>query len=234
MLPRIGAARSSDFGATWEDLGTILEAPPESYDCATANRYFVGGVGDFSAILDRDSRYLYFFFSQYADREGSQGVAVGRMPWAFRDRPRGRVSVWWRGMVWVPPRRVMQDVEMPTEYTYSGGMPIYRVMDDWHAGQTVDAFWGPSVHWNTFLEQYVMLLNRAVDNEWRQEGIYVAFSPTLDDPRSWSTPRRLLAGGDWYPQVLGLESGVGTDRVAGERARLFIAGRSRYLITFAR
>jgi hypothetical protein len=235
MLPRIGAARSTDFGATWEDLGTILEAPPDSYDCATTNRYFVGGVGDFSAILDRESRYLYFFFSQYADREGSQGVAIARMPWAFRDQPRGRASVWWRGMVWVPPRRVLNDGEVSsTEYTYSPGMPIYRVSDDWHSGQTVDAFWGPSVHWNTFLEQYVMLLNRAIDADWRQEGIYVAFSPTLDDPRSWSTPRRLLAGGDWYPQVLGLAAGVGTDKVAGEQARLFIGGRSRYVITFSR
>ena len=40
-------------------------------------------------------------------------------------------------------------------------------------------FWGPAIHWNTYLEQYVMLLNRAKDDQFGQEGIYVSFSPTL-------------------------------------------------------
>ena len=96
MLPRIGAARSRDFGATWEDLGVILEAPRGWYECSSPNRYFVGGVGDFSAILDHEQKDLYFFFSQYGDREQTQGVAVARMAWANRDQPQGRLSVWWR------------------------------------------------------------------------------------------------------------------------------------------
>jgi hypothetical protein len=232
VLPRIGAARSDDFGATWEDLGLILEAPPEWHDCDSSNRYFVGGVGDFSVMLDDDRRYLYLFFSQYADREQTQGVAVARMPWAFRDRPRGRLSVWWHGSTWVPAR--LTRVAGGWDYTYSAGMPIYRARDGWHEDQTVDAFWGPAVHWNTYLEQYVMLLNHAHDTSFRQEGIYIAFSRSLDDPSSWSEPRRLLMGGEWYPQVVGIEPGTGTDKIAGERARLFIAGRSRYFIQFAR
>ena len=32
VMPRIGAARSRDNGATWEDLGIILEAPPGWHD----------------------------------------------------------------------------------------------------------------------------------------------------------------------------------------------------------
>ena len=75
-----------------------------------------------------------------------------------------------------------------------------------------------------------MLLNRAHDAEWHQEGIYVAFSPALSDPGAWSAPQRLLAGGSWYPQVVGLEPGIGTDKIAGERARLFVSGRSHYFI----
>ena len=48
----------------------------------------------------------------------------------------------------------------------------------WHdADDRVDAFWGPAVHWNTALEQYVMLLNRAKDENYAQEGIYVSFAP---------------------------------------------------------
>jgi hypothetical protein len=233
VLPRIGAARSEDLGATWEDLGVILEAPADWYDCDTANQYFVGGVGDFSVMLDDAHRYLYFFFSQYAAREETQGVAVGRMPWAFRDRPRGRIAVWWHGSTWVPARALRVRGE-GMEYAYPAGVPIYRARDGWHNGQSVDAFWGPSVHWNTYLEQYVMLLNRASDASFRQEGIYVAFTRTLEDPSSWSEPRRLLMGGEWYPQVVGIEPGSGTDKIAGERARLFLSGRSRYFIQFSR
>ena len=230
-LPRIGAARSEDFGASWEDLGIILEAPRGWFECDTTNRYFVGGVGDFSAVLDHESKDLYFFFSQYASRESAQGVSVARMAWAERDQPVGRASVWWRGSIWLPARRMRLEDDS-VQFSYPAGMPIYRAQDGWHDDQIVDAYWGPSVHWNTYLEQYVMLLNHARDAEWRQEGIYVAFSPTLGDPSAWSTPQRLLTGGSWYPQVVGLEPGIGTDKIAGERARLFVSGRSNYFIQF--
>jgi hypothetical protein len=160
-------------------------------------------------------------------------VAVARLPWALRDRPVGRLTVWWRGNTWIPIRRMRQDEET-VQYFYPAGTPIYPAQDDWHDGETVDAFWGPSIHWNTYLEQYVMLLNRARNADWEQEGIYVAYAPTLDDPRAWSAPQRLLTGGAWYPQVIGLEPGVGTDKIAGERARLFISGRSNFIIDFQR
>jgi hypothetical protein len=233
-IPRIGAARSRDLGATWSDLGVILEAPRGWHDCNSTNRYFVGGVGDFSVVLDHDKKDLYFFFSQYGDREQTQGVAIGRMAWADRDQPGGRLSVWWRDATWVPTRRLRRMDDEPQEYAYPAGVPIYRAADGWHDGSAVDAFWGPSVHWNTYLEQYVMLLNRARDANWQQEGIYIAFAKSLSDPSGWSTPRRLLMGGGWYPQVLGTEAGAGTDKVAGERARFFLSGRSHYLIQFAR
>jgi hypothetical protein len=79
-----------------------------------------------------------------------------------------------------------------------------------------------------------MLLNRAKDPAWTQEGIYVAFSPRLDDPKRWSIPQRLMSGGRWYPQVIGTEAGIGSDRVAGERARFFVQGRSDHLIQFSK
>jgi hypothetical protein len=232
-MPRIGAARSRNFGVTWEDLGVILEAPAGWHDCSSTNRYFVGGVGDFSVVLDPEAQNLYFFFSQYGNREQTQGVAVARLAWANRDRPAGRISVWWRGTTWVPARRLRTNGER-AGYAYPAGVPIYRATDQWHDDESVDAFWGPSVHWNTYLQQYVMLLNRAQDTTWRQEGIYVAFAKSLSDPAGWSTPHRLLGGGQWYPQVIGLEPGVGTDKVAGERARFFMGGRSQYFIQFAR
>ena len=95
-------------------------------------------------------------------------------------------------------------------------------------------FWGASIHWNTYLEQYVMLLNRAKDDQFGQEGIYVSFAPGVSDPRAWSTPVRIMSGGQWYPQAVGIEPGTGTDKLAGRRARFFMTGKSDRMIEFER
>jgi hypothetical protein len=105
----------------------------------------------------------------------------------------------------------------------------------WHdADREVDAYWGPTVHWNEYLERYVMLLNRAADESFAQEGIYVSMSPHLTEPTAWSPPIKIMDRGQWYPQVIGLEDGTGTDKLAGREARFFMGGRSSYLIRFNR
>ena len=223
--PRIGAAKSFNGGRSWIDLGVILEAPAGSTQCESTNRYFVGGVGDCSAILDAQRQWLYIFFSAYPRDVAKQGVAVARLRWSDRDAPAGRVSVWDDG-VWRYP--VPGDGGTPV---FDAATPIYPAARSVHT-RNADAFWGPSVHWNTFLKQYVMLLNRARDDEFAQEGIYISSSPALDDPAKWSQPVRVLSGGRWYPQVLGLEEDSGTDKLAGERARLFVSGTSTYEIVF--
>ena len=53
----------------------------------------------------------------------------------------------------------------------------------------------------THLQQYVMLLNRAKDDNFAQDGIYVSFATDINDPRLWSAPVKVLNGGKWYPQV---------------------------------
>jgi hypothetical protein len=225
--PRIGAAKSFDGGRSWINLGFILEAPRGSTECQSANRYFVGGVGDCSAVLDAEGQWLYIFFSGYPrDLEG-QGVAVARIRWSDRDSPSGRVSVWNDG-AWRYP--------VPTDdggLAYEAARPIFRAERSFHA-RSVDGFWGPSVHWNTFLKQYVILLNRARDSEFAQEGIYISSNPSLEEPTKWTAPLRLLTGGSWYPQVAGTDEGSGSDRLAGERARLFVGGISEYVIKFQR
>jgi hypothetical protein len=223
--PRIGAAKSFDGGRSWIDLGVILEAPAGSTDCQSTNHYFVGGVGDCSAILDAQRQWLYIFFSAYPRNVEKQGVAVARLRWSDRDTPAGRVSVWDSG-IWRYP--------VPADdgtLAYEAATPIYRADRSFHT-KNVGGFWGPSVHWNTFLKEYVMLLNRARDGEFAQEGIYVSSSPSLDEPAKWSPPLRVMSGGRWYPQVLGLEAESGTDKLAGERARLFVSGTSTYEIVF--
>jgi len=230
-LPRIGAARSRDRGRTWEDLGIVLEAPAGWHDCETPNRYFVGGVGDVGVMLDQNSRDLYLFFSQYSRVASAQGVAVARLPWANRDTPAGRVDVWVDG-IWQPARRGSGDGEGET-WSFPAGTPLAAVSRPWHDADRVnDAFWGATVHWNTYLQQYVMLLNRAKDENFGQEGIYVSFAPSLDDHARWSPPQRILSGGQWYPQVIGLEPAEGTDKAAGQRARFFMSGTSDYYLDF--
>ena len=232
MAPRIGAARSVDSGASWEYLGVILEAPPESVDCGSPNTYFVGGVGDFSVQLSPDGQDLYLFYSAYPSRGARQGIAAARLAWADRDAPVGKIMVW-HDTAWLPATTAPEGDEPRVRYPL--GVPLFPTPDPFHGPtDTVDAFWGPSVHWNTHLEQYVMLMNHALDESFGQEGIYVSFSPTLDDPHAWTPPAPLLTGGRWYPQVLGLDLETGTDRTAGEYARFFMGGRSDYLIRFVK
>lgn len=219
--PRIGAVVSRDNGATWRDLGFVLEERPETLRRNTRNFYFAGGNGDFCVVADRSTRYFYFFISTYGSTE-EQGVAVARMEAAHRDAPAGRV--WkWRDGKWSEPG--------------IGGKvtPIFAVFKDWHR-EDADAFWGPSVHWNTHLRCWVMLLNRARDKDWTQEGIYVSFNRDLSQPRGWTTPVKILEPPyrpGWYPQVLGLARGE-TDKIAGKRARLFVHGVSLWEIEFQR
>ena len=102
-------------------------------------------------------------------------------------------------------------------WVYPAGTPLVAAARPFHDGQpSADVYWGPSIHWNTYLEQYVMLLNRAKDEQFGQDGIYVSFAPSIGDPAAWSPPRRLLEGGGWYPQVAGLDLGSGTDKLAGQ------------------
>lgn len=239
-VPRIGAAKSNDRGRTWEDIGVILQARRGTSACESTNKFVIGGVGDLSVMLDPDKQYLYIFYSQYQEDAAAQGVAVARMQWADRDRPWGKMELW-RDGVWDPDegrRQLMEALPGQSrrlEWTYSAATPLVAPSLPWHdADNKVDAFWGPSVHWNTALEQYVMLLNRAKDEDYNQEGIYVSFAPRLDDPSLWTTPQKILNGGKWYPQVIGSTPGSGTDKLAGASARFFMSGKSEWLINFSK
>ncbi len=241
FVPRIGAAKSTDRGRSWRDLGTVLQATQSTTACDSTNRYVIGGVGDLSVMLDHDKKYLYVFYSQYQRQREAQGVAVARMLWADRDRPTGRMALW-RGGIWEPNAgRLAFSPLLPgalrrrLEWTYPAATPLVSTSLAWHdTDNKVDAFWGPAVHWNTALQQYVMLLNRAKDESYSQEGIYVSFAPALDNPAQWSAPQKLLTGGKWYPQVVGSTLGTGTDKIAGASARFFMSGRSDWMINFVR
>jgi hypothetical protein len=223
--PRIGTMVSTDNGLNWSELGIVLEAPQGSNNLQSANTYFVGGNGDFAVIADNNREYLYFFISTYNKDMAEQGVAVARMRYEDRDGPSGKVFKWHKG-----------------EWSESGlgghVTVIFPGRIDWHRPDC-DAFWGPSIHWNTHLKVWVMLLNRAKDKEWAQEGIYISFNPELSDTTGWTKPVKILDAKDlekskWYPQVVGIDSaGRQTNKLADKTARLFVAGVSMWEIVFS-
>jgi hypothetical protein len=51
------------------------------------------------------------------------------------------------------------------------------------------------------------------------------------DPTRWTRTAKVVHGGDWYPQVVGLEPGTRTDKQAGETVRFFMWGASGHLMT---
>lgn len=220
-VPRIRQMISFDDGQVWLDLGVVLEAPADSAQCETANFFFAAGHGDFSVLFDATTQYFYFYFTSYHREYGEQGIASARLAYADHLNPVGKV--WkWNGARWDEPGL--------------GGhvAPIMQPFVNWHEADA-NAFWGPALHYNTYLQQYVMLLNRAGNAEWGTEGIYISFNRDLGNPLGWSVPQRLplemespyLA----YPQVIGLEAD-GTDKVAGQVARLFFWGQSFWEIVF--
>lgn len=215
--PQIGALWSADGGKSFIDLGIILQSG-DPLDCSAQNGYFAGGNGDFSVVLGKNQEFFYILYSNYGGPPESQGIAVARLPFERRANPFGAVQKYYQGQ-WLEPG--------------IGGRvtAIFLANAAWNR-RDADAFWGPSVHWNSYLKTFVMLLNRSCCSPgWPQEGVYISYNPTLFDPSKWTTPVKILDGVAWYPQVMGYGS-VGTDKLAGKRARLYVFGESSWEIEF--
>lgn len=214
MLPRIDWLISWDEGLVWRWRGTLLRLPTDQAEPGWRNGFFAGGFGDLSVVAGGSGR-LYLFFSSYHPREEAQGVSVLRL---LAADPGARPELWtatgWRvGADAVP-------------------CPLWSVRRGFRHPDP-DAFWGPAVHYNRALRGWVMMLNRTAGGhrDFRQEGIYVSLSRALDDPLGWSPPMKIVAGGAWYPQAIGLGEGEG-DTEAGTTARFFMAGFSAWQIHF--
>ena len=223
--PKIGAVISWDNGESIADLGVVLDSPYPP-DCAAKNGFFAGGHGDFSVIPDRRQEYFYFFFTNYSGPREEQGICMARLKWGDRFNPAGNVWKYFEGK-WEEPGL--------------GGRctPVFPARVEWQRADT-DSFWGPAVHYNTYLRRYVMLLNRSCcEPGWPQEGIYVSFSTGGLDSADWTEPVKLLDREDigflpgYYPQVIGIRYGE-TDTLASQQARLYISGISDWTITFSR
>lgn len=216
-MPHIGRALSEDGGLNWHCRGELLRLPASFADCTWKNGFFAGGYGDFSVVPDRAGSWLYLFFSSYHPDESAQGIGVLRLPAAdLAAQPELWGPAGWARSRHVPPR------------------PIWPAARGWsHADP--DGFWGPAVHYNRALDAYVMLLNRTArgDGDLVQEGIYASVNRDLDDVTGWTAPLRVVHGGAWYPQVVGLEEGCG-DAEVGKAGRFFMAGFSAWTVEFSR
>lgn len=215
--PRIGALVSYDQGESFSDLGLILTSPDPA-DCTSRNGYFATGHGDLSVIADQDGQYLYFFFGNYGGSLQGQGVAMARMALTDRFSPSGKVWKYYDG-AWNEPG------------IRGRATPVFAAKVSWQQADT-DSMWGPAIHWNTHLQTYVILMNRACcETGWPQEGVYITFNSNLSNPSGWSEPLRIIEFGHWYPQVIGLGPGE-TDSLVGQKARFWMFGESEYEIEF--
>jgi hypothetical protein len=222
---------SEDDGYTWEDLGLILTPRDGTVSCDTDHPVTDGGIGDFSVILDNNTdsgdHYLYFIFSSYGGSLEEQGISFARMLWTERDQPLDPVSgdsaaLKWDGNAW--------------EGAGIGGASIAIFHDDLQVSWTSinnNGYWGPSVHWNTDLKKFIVVMSRSIGGNYESGGIYMTYTTALDDPTSWARPKLIISENQgWYPQVIGDPSIKGTDKLSGSSARYFDQGKSDSLIVF--
>lgn len=220
-VPEIGLAKSYDDGLHWIDLGIVLSESIPDLSCeATINRFFPGSVGDPSWYVDVKRGYAYILFSAYSQDIEQQGVQIARIAISDFESPVGKV--WrWTGNMWDAPG------------LNGAGQPVLKPENSWHSHRA-DGFWGPSVHYNTYLEAFVILMSRTLNHDFDQDGNYVAYATDIGNPLTWTTPRKFLSGEEssWYPQVIGAKEMRGTDSLAGQTSRLFLHGQSEWLLHF--
>ena len=232
LWPRIGAALSDDDGVTWQDLGIILSPREGTVSCDTAHPVTNGGIGDFSVILDHneteESHYLYFLFSSYGGDLEEQGISFARMLWVDRDRPLDRFSGESRALKWNGQDWNGAGIDGRSEAIFHDAQQVA-----W-SSELNNGYWGPSVHWNTEIKKFIVLMSRSKGGNYDPDGVYQTSTTALDDPLSWAVPKRIIDGGQgWYPQVVGDPAILGTDKLAGARARYFNAGQSTAVIVFS-
>jgi hypothetical protein len=234
--PKIGWLKSGDNGKNWKDFGFIIMASPCAINCKTESPWDAGGTGDFVFLPDPQKEFFYFYGTSYDPRLAEQGVWAARMAYADRNNPAGKVLKWYQGR-WSEPA------------LWGHLTPVFPAARDYHK-KDGSMFWGPSIHWNTYLNMYVMVLNHAINTHLDADGIYISFNRDVGNPKGWTKPtmlialadiRKAMAGGEtglpdvmnngWYPQIIGIAKGE-TDKLAGRRARLFLGGLSHLEIVF--
>lgn len=184
----IGVAYSDDYGATWRDPQPIItdKNPKPSEPDWT-------GLGDGCVIWDETgSRYICYYQGKISS--GANAICM-----ASSSDPSGAQGTWkkWDGT----------DFTIPA-YDSTTGLGGENIPVSGLSGITGA---NPSVMWNTFLGQWVM-----VYASWAKL-VYMSFS---DDAVTWSTPELITGSADspaCYPNLIGDDG----DLEGGETVQMY-------------
>ena len=236
---RIGIMKSTDGGHSWENKGLFLEDLQPRFILKPHNtsNTFAGGVGDPSAVASGE--YLYLFYGEYgypgvydsasydpAKEWAGQCISIARIKLTDLDNPEGKAQRWdGKGF-----NAAYDGVGSPVT---SLQLPIAE--GGGAASSPGGGFrWGPSVSWNTYLQQWVMLMGNVTGSSWKGSKIYISFNPNADlgkddNSQKWSKPQLLLDKPGhtiWYPSLQPLNNpedikNKNTCLRLGQTARLF-------------
>jgi hypothetical protein len=104
------------------------------------------------------------------------------------------------------------------------------VAHGWHHADP-DMFWGRAIHYTRTLGAFVLLLDHVASaaGNFMQEGVYLSVNATSENPTARTKPAKIVCGGAWCPQVVGLDDGCGDAEVA-KRVRSLMPGSSAWRI----
>lgn len=243
---RIGIMKSVDGGRSWDNRGIFIEDldPRLILKPHNTSETFAGGVGDPCAIASGD--YLYLFYGEYGypgvyDEAGysretewaGQCISVARIAINDLDNPEGRALRWDGSGFNAPYNGIGKPVESLMIPREEGGGPASSPDGGFH--------WGPSVHWNTYLNCWVMLMGKVVGPSWKGNQVFISFNRNRDfsDPamsQEWTKPRLLYEKPGynlWYPSLQPLNNSDDIENKytclrLGKRARFFVKSLKPY------
>lgn len=254
---RIGIMKSVNGGKKWENKGIFIEDLQPRMILKPHNNSvtFAGGVGDPSAVASGD--YLYLFYGEYGypgaynaasyDPEvewSGQCISVARIKLSDLDKPESKARRW-DGKGFNAPHDGVGRPVASLQIPFSGGGPASSAKGKFH--------WGPSVSWNSHLNQWVMLMAKSEGTSWKGSSIYISYNPNKNlgegnNSQQWSKPKLLVNKPGhvlWYPSLQPLNSAedIAQKRTClklGKKARLFYKDNSKeknvywseYLIEF--
>jgi len=206
--------KSLDGGKSWKNNGIFIEDEQPRLILKQHNTAanFAGGTGDPSAVAS--GKYLYLFYGEYGypatykkatystkTEWGGQCISIARILLSDLDNPADKAKRW-DGTGFNAPYNLagkpVRSIQIPIG---AGGGPASSPKGKY--------FWGPSVSWNTYLNEWVMLMAKAEGPSWRGSSIYISFNKNRDlgsgrNSQAWSVPKLLLNKPGhtlWYPSL---------------------------------
>lgn len=191
----IGVTYSNDYGKTWEaGEPIILDKNPKPSSPSWS------GLGDGCVIkIDNNPNYKWICYYQGKISSGANVICM-----AASNDDEAKAGTWkkWNGNKFSIEARNMNS----TNYTGGQNYPIENLQSKGGAN--------PSVMWNTFLNQWVM-----VYHGWDPRVVYISYS---NDAINWSYPYKVIGSASdpiWYPNLISSQG----DKIGGQDVRLYFS-----------